>query len=54
MFSTYASTRGLKEALAAAGFTRLHRKGFSGKRESTLAVRGEIMLSAFQTFSHSR
>ena len=54
VFSTYASTRNLKEALQVAGFTLLHRDGFSGKRESTLAVRGETMLRAFQTFSHSR
>lgn len=39
VFSTYAATGSLNRALAAAGFARVHRVGFSGKRESTLAIR---------------
>ena len=39
IFSTYASTGDLKRALKSKGFHLTRRKGFSKKRESTLAVR---------------
>lgn len=50
VFTTYAATKSLKEALALHGFTEMNRPGFSGKRESTLAARGPAMIRAFQTF----
>ncbi len=50
VFTTYAATKSLKDALKLHGFTDTNRPGFSGKRESTLAVRGPAMIRAFQTF----
>lgn len=50
VFTTYASTRTLKDALRKHDFKLLNRPGFSGKRESTLAVRGLKMNPIFQTF----
>lgn len=51
VFTTYACTSELKRILKIHGFTILKRPGFSGKRESTLAVRGCFSLdSSFQTF----
>jgi hypothetical protein len=42
VLSTYASTGVLNRALKRLGFRLLEKKGFSGKRESTLAIREEI------------
>ena len=50
VFTTYASTSILKKALKSNGFKILNRSGFSGKRESTLAIRGPFMNHAFQIF----
>ena len=40
LFASYACTGALKRALRANGFTLLDRRGFHGKRASTLAFRG--------------
>lgn len=49
-FTTYACTTELKQALVDHHFILLDRPGFSGKRASTLAVRGEISaINFFQT-----
>jgi tRNA U34 5-methylaminomethyl-2-thiouridine-forming methyltransferase MnmC len=40
VFSTYAATGALNRALKKTGFERIDRRGFSGKRESTFAIRG--------------
>jgi hypothetical protein len=52
VFTTYASTSTLKKVLSEEKFTLLNRPGFSGKRESTLAIRGFFKddSSLFQTF----
>ena len=50
VFTTYASTGSLKNALKSKGFKILNRPGFSGKRESTLAVRGTFMNHVFRIF----
>ncbi len=50
VFTTYACTGALKTALKENHFTLLNRPGFSGKRDSTLAIRGEFMSRVFQTF----
>jgi hypothetical protein len=51
IFTTYASTAELKVVLEQNGFQLLNRRGFSGKRESTLAIRGDFKSeSFFQTF----
>ncbi len=52
VFTTYASTKSLKNVLFAAGFLLLERPGFANKRESTLAVRGRFKDDSvvFQTF----
>lgn len=39
VFSTYAATGALKRALRSTGFVKQDRRGFSGKRESTFAIR---------------
>lgn len=39
VFATYAATSALKRALKSAGFKIQPKEGFSGKRESTLAIR---------------
>lgn len=39
VFTTYAATGALNRALRNAGFKKVERRGFSGKRESTLAIR---------------
>ncbi|OFZ31969.1 MAG: hypothetical protein A2622_12085 [Bdellovibrionales bacterium RIFCSPHIGHO2_01_FULL_40_29] len=54
VFTTYACTGTLKRALLNHGFQWIERPGFSGKRDSTLAIRGSVMSRAFQTFSHSQ
>lgn len=50
VFTTYASTGALKRALKKNGFQIVPRKGFLGRRESTLAVRGEKYLKSLQGF----
>ena len=50
VFTTYACTSILNEALINNNFTLIKRSGFSGKRECTLAVRGNFMNRVFQTF----
>ncbi len=50
VFTTYACTSILKETLKKNNFTVIKRSGFSGKRECTLAIRGDFMNCAFQTF----
>ncbi|NJL25540.1 MAG: hypothetical protein HC902_10455 [Calothrix sp. SM1_5_4] len=42
VFSTYAATGSLNRSLRALGFRLTPKKGFSGKRESTLAIRGNF------------
>jgi tRNA U34 5-methylaminomethyl-2-thiouridine-forming methyltransferase MnmC len=42
VFTTYACTGNLKRALLRNGFTFFKRPGFSGKRDATLALRGEF------------
>lgn len=55
IFTTYACTSNLKKILVKNGFTWIDRAGFSGKRDSTLAVRGFFNSeSVFQTFSHNQ
>ena len=50
VFTTYASTGALKRALKKIDFQIVPRKGFLGRRESTLAVRGEKYLKSLQGF----
>jgi hypothetical protein len=51
VFTTYGCTGVLKRSLLKHGFTLVPRKSFSGKRDSTLAVRGAFTsVSAFRTF----
>lgn len=42
VFTTYAATSILKKVLLKNNFTLIHRLGYSGKRECTLAVRGKF------------
>lgn len=53
VFTTYACTGNLKKTLLQNRFSLIERKGFSGKRESTLALRGgfiqEYSQRSFQT-----
>jgi hypothetical protein len=48
VFTTYACTGALKRALIQNGFKVIKRPGFVGKRDSTLALRGEFM--TFENF----
>jgi tRNA U34 5-methylaminomethyl-2-thiouridine-forming methyltransferase MnmC len=50
LFTTYACTGSLKRALKKYDFRLLERPGFNGKRDSTLAVRGEL-LTNLKSFS---
>ncbi len=52
VFTTYAATTNLKRVLVKHGFMLIKRLGFSGKRECTLALRGDFTDDAaiFQTF----
>ncbi|MCM2352262.1 MAG: MnmC family methyltransferase [Pseudobdellovibrio sp.] len=43
VFATYACTGNLKRALQRNGFLFIKRPGFSGKRDATLALRGEFI-----------
>ena len=56
IFSTYASTSALKKILIKNNFHLIQRLGFSGKRESTLALRGTFKddFATFQTFLHTQ
>lgn len=48
VLSTYACTGALKRALKKTGFQLLQRQGFAGRRESTLAVKGQKYLIPLQ------
>ncbi len=52
VFTTYAATSVLKKVLVKNNFKLLRRLGYSGKRECTLAVRGQFMdgFATYQTF----
>ena len=47
VFTTYACTSQLKRVLKNHDFNLINRPGFSGKRESTLAVRGSLFLTDY-------
>lgn len=50
LFTTYACTGSLKRALKKFDFRLIERPGFNGKRDSTLAIRGNLM-SNLKSFS---
>jgi len=52
VFTTYACTGLLKRVLAQHGFKLIKRKGFKGKRDATLAVRGQPSAVIIQDFNN--
>lgn len=54
VLSTYACTGALKRALKKTGFQLLPRLGFAGRRESTLAVKGQKYLIPMQQLIQSK